>query len=150
MDFRWEKWDDVKAIMHPIWEAHNQEIASAGDKKLYAPDFDKLDELALQGKDHWFIARIGEKIVGYVFAIVDTHLHRKNTLSAFYDVYWLDPDHRTGWNGYFLLKAAQESLWLRGVRKQYAGTKFWKDAGHLFERLGWVETERLYTISLDN
>lgn len=150
IEFKWSFWKEVRDEVAPLWEAHNQEIASPGDRKLYAPDWVRFDEMAAAGKDHWVAARLGEQLVGYVFCIVTEHLHRMNTLSGFWDLYYLKPEHRHGWNGYKLIRAGRDSLWTRGVRKQYIGTKMWKDIGPILERLGFSEAERLYTVSLDN
>ena len=147
--FQVDVWSNLRPIIMPLWERHNLEVASLSDQKLFAPDWDKFDNLAATGNDHWVSARDGGALVGYAFALVSTHLHRKNTLCAFWDLYYLVPELRVGMNGYNLLKFFESSLWQRGVRKQYTGTKKWMDVGSIFERRGWTEVERLFTKSLD-
>lgn len=149
VDFRWVRWEEIRGHIGLLWVEHNLEIASPGDQVLFAPDWDRFDALAAAGEDHWIVARCDGQLVGYVFCIVKEHLHRMNTLSGFWDLYWLKPEFRKGWNGYRLIKAGRDSLWSRGVRKQYIGTKMWKDIGPILERLGFQEAERLYTQSLD-
>lgn len=144
-----ELWWAIRPEIMPLWKLHNAEIASPGDQGLFDPDWQKFDDTARADKDHWITARRGGELVGYVFAIVDTHMHRRGTLSAFYDLYWLKPSCRRGLAGYRLLAEAERTLWERGVRKQYLGTKAWKDMSRIFERMGWTETERLFTKSLD-
>ena len=150
MTFRWVHWQSLRNEIGPLWLEHNFEIAAKGDQPLFDPDWELFDEMAEREVDHWVEARIGGCLVGYVFCIVKGHLHRKSTLSGFWDLYWMKPELRKGWNGYRLIKAGRDSLWARGVRKQYIGTKMWKDIGPILERLGFHETERLYTVSLDN
>ena len=149
LELRWTRWESLRPDILPLWQQHNAEIASSGDQALFDPDWELFDEMAERDLDHWIEARIDGELVGYVFCIVKGHLHRKSTLSGFWDLYWLKPEHRRGWNGYRLIRAGRDSLWARGVRKQYVGTKMWKDIGPILERLGFQETERLYTVSLD-
>lgn len=150
LSFRWESWNDLRGRIGPLWLQHNAEIASPGDQPLFDPDWELFDEMAARNCDHWIAAYADQQLVGYVFCIVKGHLHRKSTLSGFWDLYWLQPQWRRRWNGYQLIKAGRDSLWARGVRKQYIGTKMWKDIGPILRRLGFVETERLFTLSLDN
>ena len=150
LDIRWVPWAELRSEIGPLWLEHNAEIASPSDQPLLNPDWDYYDGLAEFGKDHWVAARVDGELVGYVGCIVTSHPHRKSTLSGFWDLYWLKPAWRRGWNGYKLIRAGRDSLWARGVRKQYIGTKMWKDIGPILERLGFSEAERLYTVSLDN
>lgn len=145
LDIRWVRWAAIRDSILPLWQQHNAEIAAPADQSEFDPDWDKFDAMATLNQDHWVVATNQGELVGYVFVIVTTHLHRKSTLSGFWDLYWLRPDMRKGLNGLRLLKKAERSLWARGVVKQYAGTKFWMDVGPLFERMGWEETERLFT-----
>ena len=140
-----ESWPDVSNEIIPLWQAHNAEVAALDDRALLDPDFDRYMRLHLSGGLHVIAAREAGEVVGYLFAVVETHLHRKSTLCAFFDAYYVKPEHRRGWAGINLFKAAERTLKARGVRKMHTGTKLWKDVGLLFERLGWMETERLFT-----
>lgn len=143
-----EAWPDAAAEIMPLWDAHNAEVAAKDDKARLAPDLDRYMALHLAGKLHIVVAREAGAVIGYLFAAVETHLHRRNTLCAFYDLYYVKPEHRRGWTGIHLFKEAERSLKARGVVKLHTGTKLWKDVGRLFERMGWDETERLFTKSL--
>lgn len=150
LQVRWEPWSTVKLDVGPLWLLHNAEIAAKEDQDELAPDWEEFDRIADLDKDHWVTVRDNGRLVGYVFAIVTPHRHRRNTLSALWDLYWLHPGYRRKSFhkiplGIYMMRAARDSLVSRGVIKQYAGTKVWKDVGILFERDGWVETERLYT-----
>ncbi len=143
--FAVEPWLRIRGTIWELWVRHNEEIASKGDRPLFDPDLGKFDDYAMANKAHWYVARENGKIIGYVFAIVDTHLHRRRQLCAFWDLYFLDKVYRKGWVGYKLLRGADRSLRARGVMKQYAGTKVWKDAGVIFRRMGWSKAEDQYT-----
>lgn len=138
-----ESWFDVRAEVGPLWRLHYAEIA---DKRIpLDPDFDRYDQIALLGKLHIVTVRDRGKLVGYLFAIVDTHLHYRHTLFAGFDLYWVDPVHRRGWAGVRLFREAEQTLRARGVRKVVANTKVAKDMSRIFERLGFQEAERIHT-----
>jgi hypothetical protein len=91
-------------------------------------------------------ARQEGRLVGYVAAIINTHLHYASTKFGTLDVFWLAPDVRKSVNGVGLFTAIEEELKRRGVVKMIGQTKLGPhDVGLIFEFLGWTETERLFT-----
>jgi GNAT superfamily N-acetyltransferase len=145
-----EQWPDAAAEIMALWPAHNAEVAATDDRDHLAPDLDRYMALHAAGKLHVVVARKDGAVIGYLFACVETHLHRRNTLCGFYDIYFVAPEHRKGWAGVHLFKVAERTLRARGVVKLHTGTKLWKDVGVLFERMGWKETERLFTKNIGN
>lgn len=143
-----ENWRDIRDRIMPVWKMHNDEIASPSDRALFSPDWAKFDNIAENGQDHWVTIRHFGTIIGYSFAMVTTHLHRKNTLCGFFDLYWLNPGYRKGTTaGKQLLTFSQDTLVERGVKRIYIGTKVWRDIGPLLERMGYAEAEHIYTRS---
>lgn len=133
----------------PVWEQHNAEIAAPGDRALLAPDWAKFDNIADNGEAHWVTVRHFGNIVGYAFVIVSTHLHRKNTLCGFFDLYWLNKDYRKGTGaGKRLIRTVEETLKARGVVRSFIGTKVWYNIGPLLERMGYSHVEELYARAL--
>lgn len=133
----------MRAEIGPLWRRHYAEIA---DKRIpLDPDFDRYDQIALMGKLHVLTVRNRGKLVGYLFAIVDTHLHYRSTLFAAFDLYWIDPEYRCGWTGVRLFREAERTLRAKGVRKIVANTKVAKDMSPIFAHLGFQETERIHT-----
>lgn len=146
---RQESWSDIRAEIGAVWVDHNREIAAPADRGLLDPDMTKFDDMARNGQDHWVTIRHFGKIVGYAFVIVTTHLHRRNTLYGFYDLYWLHPAYRKGRTaGRDLLDFTDASLKARGVKKAAIGTKVWYDIGSLLERRGYELTEKIYIKAL--
>lgn len=140
-----EDWFECWEEMSVLWDAHWQEVALDREKIRLAPDFASYERFAQDGSLHVVTAREDGKIIGYHISIVKPHLHYKDSLSAFTDVYFIHPDHRKGMVGVKLFKETEKSLKARGVQKMFTGTKLSLDMGRIFERLGWRETERLYT-----
>jgi L-amino acid N-acyltransferase YncA len=140
-----EQWSDVWREMAPLWEAHWLEVALDHEAVPLAPDIAAYDALEAAGMLNVLVARKAGQVIGYHLAIVKPHLHYKNSLHSFTDIYYVAPEHRQGMTGVKLFKEAEKSLAKRGVKKMVSGTKMSLDMGKIFERLGWRETERTYT-----
>jgi len=145
-----EEWADTWKEMEPLWPDHWKEVAMDQDVIPLNPDLEVWDELARKRMLHLVTVREDDKLIGYYLAIIRPHLHYKQSLSAFTDLYYLSARHRRGLTGYKLFQYVESTLKARGVQKMFAGTKMHLDMGRLFERLGWRETERLYTKVIDN
>ena len=147
-----EPWSLIRSEIAQLWQRHYDELVSDKDKIPLAPDYRQYQEHATSGALHIVTARSDGQLIGYVFAIVRPHLHYATTLCGFWDLYYVTPEHRKGLGlslvghpGVALFREAEKSLRARGVKKMFSGTKMWRDASHIFEYLGWVETERLFT-----
>jgi GNAT superfamily N-acetyltransferase len=145
-----EQWRDIVNEMKVLWPAHWEEIAINRDSIKLAPDYKSYETFADNGSLHIVTARAAGQIVGYHISIVRPHLHYVNDLHGFTDVYYIMPEHRQGWVGVKLFKTVERTLKARGVKKIFTGTKLHLDMGRLFERLGFHETERLYTKVLND
>lgn len=144
VQFAIETIDQVLDDMAWLWDIHWQEIALDRAKVPLNPDVDTFRALEDAGLLLIVTAREGEKMVGYHVSIVRPHLHYKQSLTAYADMYFIHPDYRQGMTGVRLFKYLEERLRERGVERIYQGTKVHKDMGRLFERLDYKETERLY------
>jgi GNAT superfamily N-acetyltransferase len=139
-----EDWFDVKAETAHLWPMHWAEVAVNRDVIKLDPDFDAYDQMARSGMLHIVVARKEGVVVGYHYTIVKRHLHYKQSLSAFTDIFYIAPAHRTGRTPLRLFQFVEQTLKARGVQKMFTGTKLSLDAGPLFEHMGWTETERLF------
>jgi len=130
--------------MQTLWPDHWAEVAMHKDKIALNPNHVEYERLNRTGQLHVTASRFQGGLVGYVVAIVRPHLHYAQSLSAFYDLYYLAPGHRQGLNGVHLFMAAERALRVRGVQRMFTGTKKSKDMSKIFERLGWEEAETLF------
>lgn len=140
-----EEWHACLEEMEALWPLHWEEVAGDKDVIKLEPNYAMYDSLVSTGQLHLITARADGKLIGYHVSIVRPHLHYVNSLSAFTDMYFIHPDFRKGMVGVNIFRAAEKSLKQRGVQKMFTGTKLSLDMGRIFERLGWKETERLYT-----
>jgi GNAT superfamily N-acetyltransferase len=143
-----EQWRDIVAELEVLWPRHWEEIAINRDTIKLAPDYKSYGEFADAGALHVVTVREAGKVIGYHVSIVRPHLHYRNDLHGFADMYYIEPEHRQGWVGIKLFKTVEKTLKARGVKKIFTATKLHLDVGRLFERLGFHETERLYTKTL--
>lgn len=139
-----EDWFAVQAEMAPLWKLHYEEVALNRDVIKLDPDFDMYDAMARNGQLHIVVARKAGAVVGYHFTIVRPHLHYRNSLSGMTDIYYIAPAYRTGRTPLRLFEFVEKTLKARGVQKLFTGTKLSLDAGPLFEKMGWKESERLF------
>lgn len=139
-----EDWFQVKAETAHLWPKHWAEVAVNRDQIKLDPDFDAYDTMARSGMLHIVVARKEGQVIGYHYTIVKPHLHYRQSLSAFTDIFWIEPKHRTGRTPLRLFQFVEKTLKARGVQKAFTGTKLSLDAGPLFKYMGWTETERLF------
>jgi hypothetical protein len=148
--FTVEDWFSVKDQMAHLWPLHWQEVAVNRDQIKLDPDFDTYAAFANAGMLHIVVARKDGEVIGYHFSVVRPHLHYRQSLSAFTDIYFISPEYRTGRTPLRLFQFVEKTLKERGVQKMFTGTKLSLDAGPLFEHMGWTETERLYIKVLED
>ena len=88
------------------------------------------------------------KLVGYFVGFVAPGLHYETCLTLTMDIFYVHPDHRRGIGGLKLFRAVEKEAKRRGVQRMLVGSKCHADASTLFERLGYTEVERYYSMWL--
>jgi GNAT superfamily N-acetyltransferase len=149
-----EPFDTAFEEAQELLQEHWEEIALNKDKIKLAVNVEQYQDLANKGILHIITARDANiqksawdpgKLIGYYVCMISTHLHYKNDLHAFTDIFFIHPDYRKGRTGLELFKFVEGYLKGKGVVRIMAGTKLHKDIGRLYEYLGWTEVERLYS-----
>lgn len=140
-----EAWSDIVDEMKHLWQSHWEEVAMDHETIKLAPDYGLYEYYESTGALHIVTVREKGSIVGYHISIVRPHLHYANDLHGFTDVYYVHPSKRNGWTGIKLFKFSDKTLKARGVKKVITATKLHLDMGLIFDRLGYRETERVYT-----
>lgn len=133
-------WDEMSAH----WPAHYAEVGLNTDKVKLEPDVETYRVLDSVGQIHVVTVRCDGALVGYHVAFVHPHLHYRSSLSAYSDVYYIDPAHRGGVVGFKLFIETEKFLKRRGVKRWYTGTKMKKDMARIFERRRFKEVERQF------
>lgn len=145
LTYQIENWFDCKEEIKLLIPGHWEEVAMYKDEIELDFWFEKYDEMALAGQLHIITVKDDNKIVGYYWAKVMPHLHYKNSLTAYTDMYYLHPKYRKGFNGVNLFKFYEESMKKLGVQRIITSCKTSLDMSKVFDRLKWDRAEIVYT-----
>lgn len=150
-----ESWRSCWAEMAPLWRLHWEEVAINRDVIQLDPDTDEYQRIEDRGILQVIVARDIGRIVGYHISFVRPHLHYKQDIHAFVDVYYVLPKVRERpLVAHRLFEQAEKRWRARKVIKAFTGTKTWLisnvtgkslDVGPLLEFQGWTKTETAYT-----
>ncbi|NBV06664.1 MAG: GNAT family N-acetyltransferase [Proteobacteria bacterium] len=143
--FEIQDWFSVRKKMEWLFPLHWEEVANYKDKIKLNLDDESYNKLAQDGNLHIVVARDKDKIVGYHWLIIKSHLHYKQSLTAFTDVYFLHRDYRKGWNGIKLFKFVLKTLKEKKIERVIFTSKTKHDKSKIFERLGFDRAETIYT-----
>ena len=97
-----------------------------------------------------FTARKDGKLVGYLLAFVNTHLHYQDHLVASCDMVYVKPEYRTSGTGYYLIKYAEEQLFNLGVSIFGINTRVDRPFDKLMTRMNYDLQERSYLKYIGN
>lgn len=144
IEFAVEDYKMVVSELRGYYQAHYDELASNKEIPL-APDYAAYDELYRLHRLHVVTARRDGVLVGYFISTLGYHLHYRDSLTAWTDIYYLRPDCRHGRNGVNLFKFMEDSLNAMGVERIYTSTKTELNNGPMLEALGYAPKEVVYT-----
>lgn len=139
----------------PLLEQHWKEIAPHQDIFKLNPDMATYRAMEKSGRFCIVTARLEGRLIGYVWLLIQRHLHYQDVKQASIvsvgtdDIHYLLPEYRKGWTGVNLLKAAEDEMRSRGVQVMYLRTKAAHDHGAIFLRLGYAPTDVVYSKRLD-
>lgn len=142
--FQVEKATALIEEIKPLLRMHYEEIARHRDKIALNPDYEKYAILDGLGMVHTVTARKGGVLIGYFNALVAPHAHSKDHLMALNDIIYILPEYRKGFTAARLFRFAEETLRERGVMSMHISVNLNHDFGLVLERLGFMETERIY------
>lgn len=132
----------------PLLERHYEEIAQFKSVQKLDPDWDAYAALERAGKLWMMTARDNGVLIGYIVMIVTTDMHYRKLLRAVEDIHFILPEYRRGLTGYKLLSRTVRAMRERGVGTVTFRTKANASHGLLFERLGGVLQDLVYTVVL--
>jgi hypothetical protein len=151
----------------PLVEAHWRELGLDLDLEI-APDYDKMALLESMGMFKVITVRQSEecsahegggedmgcicgepgKLVGYLLAVVNEHLHYRTSPKMFIvDAYFIAPEHRNG-TGIKLIRFAEQVAKELGTIKIYFSCKVHQDHSQLFLALGYRLSDYAFTLRI--
>jgi hypothetical protein len=140
-----EKFEDIYLDIQQIFDDHWEEVALDKEAIKLNPDYDKYITLSKTGILHMVTAREDGNIIGYHISVIYPHIHYKDSLTCFTDIFFIVKEKRKGFTGIKLLKFMEESVKAKGVQKIYMGTKLHIDISLLLERLNYKQIEKIFT-----
>lgn len=145
MEYRSVRFAEIQVALCDLLPKHWEEVALDQARIELQPDFARYLALDAAGKLITIGMFDGLKLRGYHISCVDTHLHYKQVLHDFGDVYYVHPDHRGAFSMFRLFEAAENEMRARRVGKIYIGCKTHLDLTPLLERMGYRHTEKTFT-----
>jgi GNAT superfamily N-acetyltransferase len=136
--------EEVKPMLPLHWE----ELALNKDRVPLDPQYDVYLDRNARGEVLVVTVREDGVLVGYFVGFVAPGLHYRTCLTLTMDIFWVHPDHRGAGAGIALFKAVEAEARRRGIQRMFVGSKLHKDASWLFERLGYEEVERYFSLWL--
>ena len=147
MTYEHESYATIAEEIRPLLRRHWEAIAN--DKEAVPLDVDEEKYRALDSAGLLVIitARVDGRLVGYIAAILSPHLHYRSTLFATFDVFWMEPEFRSGLNGVGLFMRMLLQLKAAGVVKVVGQSKVGsgRDVSAIYRALGFEQAEILYT-----
>ena len=125
--------------IYGMLRAHYEEIDESGYD--FSPSIDQFVHLEEMGLLRFFVARMGERVVGY--SMLDGKKHaRKGKERGINQMIYLIPEFR----GKFLtlMGEATRALKKEGVKIIYSHAKITNDYGRVLAWMGYQEIEKIY------
>ncbi len=144
MTFQVESVEDWASESKDLVYAHWQELGLDLDLEI-APDFEKMAKLEAMGMFHVVTVRDSGKLVGYLLALVSTHLHYRNSPKMLIvDAYYVAPEFRNG-AGVKLIRFTENLAHRLGAIKMYLSCKVHEDHSKLFISMGYRLSDHAFT-----
>ena len=145
IEYKQESYSDVIDEIKPLLDLHYEEIAGDKDVIKLNPDYNAYKIMDQRGMLKIVTARNGNELVGYCICLVRPHLHYLDSMTATNDIFYIKKEYRLGMTGVKLFKKTEDIMKQYGVQRIIMNVKRINDVGTIFERLGYKETERVYT-----
>jgi Acetyltransferase (GNAT) family len=146
--FQEENVEAMRREGFPLLEKHYDEIAQFKEVQVLDPDWEAYDRMEKAGKLWVMTVRDGACLIGYIVMFIGYDLHYRRMLRATEDVHFLLPEYRKGMLGFRMLARMKKEMQAKGVHTITLRTKANNDHAVLFERLGGVLHDKVYTIVL--
>lgn len=141
-----ESFTEVLPELKPLLPTHWEELALNKDKVKLDPQYDIYLARDAMGEVMFVTLRELGQLVGYFIGFVAPGLHYKTCLTLTMDIFYVWPTNRGSGGGFVLFDFVKAEAKRRRVQRIFAGSKLHKDASWLFQKLGYDECERYYTL----
>lgn len=127
-----------------LMSMHREELCLHDDFVL-DPDWETYFAASAQGKLVIYTARQPDgKLIGYAAYAIHQNMHYRDIKQAVQDVLFMHPGNRGKLAGYMLIQYADKQLSRLGVDLVTHHVKVKFDFGPMLERLGYVQSEKIF------
>jgi len=138
--------DSLMDEMEILWSLHWNEVANFQENIKLAVDRESYIQMQQVGLYQTIVIRNDENtLIGYIGFIISTHPHYKDNIFASMDNVFIHREYRKGFAGIRLFKEAEKLLKELGVDMIMMRTKKHFDLSPIFERMGYLEMEKVYS-----
>lgn len=149
LKFQKETFVSLLPELPDVFQQHWEDIALDKNAIKLNPHYDEYLKIEQIGKLHCMVARDGEKLAGYFFAIVFPHLHYAHSLTAFSDIYYLKREYRRDFGIVArlrgLIRSTEQMLRDLHVQKVYITSKNYLDLTAVLAKEGYRFIETVHT-----
>lgn len=141
--------EDVAAVQReglPLLDKHYDEIAQFKQVQKLDPDWPVYYRIEEQGKLWVMTLRRHGEMIGYIVMMLTNDMHYRKLMRATEDIHFILPEYRKGLIGYRMLAKTVQAMKAKGAHTVTFRTKAEANHGKLFERLGGVLHDMVYTI----
>jgi GNAT superfamily N-acetyltransferase len=131
--------------LQTLLPGHYEELALNKESVPLDPQYDIYLAREDRGEVLYLTLRVDGRLAGYFIGFIAPGLHYRTCLTCTMDIFYIDPDHRGGVGALKLFRAVEKEAKRRGAQRWFCGTKLHKDAGRLFEALGFRPVETYYS-----
>ncbi len=144
--YQMEPWKSFIQEAKFILPRHWEELALDKDKVPLDPIYEIYD--TKDSKDEVMVITVRElgKLIGYFIGFISPALHYRSCLTCTMDIFYIVPESRGSNCGFGLFKEVEKECKKRGVQRLFVGSKMHKDIAFLFNKLGYTEVERYFTL----
>lgn len=130
--------------LEKLFPEHYEELSVTKEYPLN-PDYESYRMMAQAGLLRTITCRADGELIGYVVFFIRPHMHYKDCITAYEDIYFVKKEWRKGRVGIRLFKYAEQVLKERGINRIIINTKVHLDNSSLFEYLGYKHIEKMYS-----
>jgi len=136
---------DLDLEIAPDFAAMKQLESMGMFKVITAREVEECDAHTGGGEDAGCICGESGRLVGYLLAVINTHLHYRTSPKMFIaDAYYVSPECRSG-TGAKLIRFSEQVARGVGAIKIYLSCKAHKDHTTLFQALGYRLSDHAFT-----
>lgn len=139
-----ESFGRVLPELAPLLPVHYEMLALNKAEVPLRPNYAEYLRRETQGECSTIVLRENGRVIGYWIQFVAPGLHYQTCLTATMDIFFIQPEFRSGSAALRLMHGVETENRRRGVLRWFAGEKLHAPVGRLFAACGFEPVERTW------